>query len=56
MNDVDVDGYLKSVIPVELYTAWEEETYKAQAIAARTYAIYESKTAGTQAILGRLLR
>ena len=46
VNDVDVDSYLKSVIPVELYTSWEEETYKAQAIAARTYAIYESKTAG----------
>ncbi len=48
INDVDVDSYLKSVIPVELYSSWADETYKAQAIAARTYAIYESKTAGAK--------
>lgn len=48
INDVDVDSYLKSVLPKELYSGWSEEAYKAQAIAARTYAIYESRTAGAK--------
>jgi len=41
INDVDLDDYLKSVLSKELYANWHEETYKAQAIAARTYALYE---------------
>lgn len=45
VNDVDIDGYLKSVISKELYKDWDLEAYKAQAIVARTYALYESKTA-----------
>lgn len=46
INDVDVDGYLKGVIADELYKSWDIETYKAQAIVARTYALYESRTIG----------
>ena len=42
VNDVDVDGYLKSVVPKELLWNWHDEAYRAQAIAARTYALYES--------------
>jgi len=45
MNDVDLDDYLKSVLSKELYANWQEETYKAQAIAARTYALYEKNVA-----------
>lgn len=41
INDVELDDYLKSVLSRELYANWQEETYKAQAIAARTYALYE---------------
>jgi stage II sporulation protein D len=41
INDVDLDDYLKSVLSKELYANWHEETYKTQAIAARTYALYE---------------
>ncbi|HEV8608193.1 MAG TPA: SpoIID/LytB domain-containing protein [Tepidisphaeraceae bacterium] len=41
INDVDLDDYLKSVLSKELYANWHEETYKAQAIAARTYSLYE---------------
>ena len=41
INDVDLDDYLKSVLSKELYANWQDETYKAQAIAARTYALYE---------------
>lgn len=46
VNDVDVDGYLKSVVPKELPWNWHDEAYRAQAITARTYALYESATAG----------
>ena len=41
VNDVDVDGYLKSVVSKELLWNWHDEAYRAQAIAARTYALYE---------------
>jgi stage II sporulation protein D len=41
VNDVELDDYLKSVISKELYPKWHEETYKAQAIVARTYALYQ---------------
>src|SRR5688572_1606695 len=44
INDVDVDGYLKSVVPREMFREWDVQAYKAQAIAARTYALYEAKT------------
>jgi stage II sporulation protein D len=48
VNDVDVDGYLKGVLPAELYKSWDAETYRAQAIVARTYALYESRTIGAK--------
>jgi stage II sporulation protein D len=44
VNDVEVDDYLMGVIPKELFPNWADETYKAQAIVARTYALYEMKT------------
>jgi stage II sporulation protein D len=44
VNEVDVDSYLKGVLACELPSRWEEEAYKAQAIAARTYALYEART------------
>jgi len=46
VNDVDIEGYLKGVLPMELYATWHDETYKAQAIVARTYALYEARTSG----------
>ena len=46
VNDVDLEGYLKGVLAKELLRDWHEEAYKAQAIVARTYALYEMKTAG----------
>lgn len=46
VNDVDVDGYLKSVVSRELLRDWHPETFRAQAIVARTYALYEVATAG----------
>jgi stage II sporulation protein D len=46
VNDVDVDSYLASVVSKEMLPNWHEESYKAQAIVARTYAIYEKQTVG----------
>jgi len=44
VNDVDVEGYLKGVLQKELLANFAEEAYKAQAVVARTYAIYEKQT------------
>ena len=45
VNDVDIESYLCGVLPKELLPNWHEETYRAQAIVARTYALYEKQTA-----------
>ncbi len=44
VNDIEVDSYVKGVVAQELYPKWHLEAYKAQAIVARTYAIYEAQT------------
>lgn len=44
VNDLNLDDYLKGVLARELYPNWHDEAYKAQAIAARTYALYERHT------------
>ncbi len=44
VNHVLVEEYLKGVIPGELPPRFQAETCKAQAIAARTYALYEKAT------------
>jgi stage II sporulation protein D len=41
VNWVDLEEYLYSVIGGEMDTRWPQEALKAQAIAARTYAIYK---------------
>ncbi len=41
INYVDIEDYLKSVVPSESYSSWPLETLKAQAVAARTYAWYQ---------------
>jgi stage II sporulation protein D len=46
VNDVEIDDYLKGVLAVELYRDWQLEAYKAQAVVARTYALYHSHTEG----------
>jgi stage II sporulation protein D len=44
VNDVDVESYLMGVVAREMLANWDEEAYKAQAIVARTYALYEQRT------------
>lgn len=39
VNVVDIDDYTKGVIPYEMSPSWPLEALKAQAVAARTYAI-----------------
>jgi len=41
INIIDIETYLYSVVPAESYPAWPIETLKSQAIAARTYAMYQ---------------
>jgi stage II sporulation protein D len=46
VNDVDIDSYLMGVVSREMLRDWTEQAYRAQAIVARTYALYEAKTSG----------
>ncbi len=39
-NHIAVDTYLKSVVPLEMPSSWPIEALRAQAIAARSYALY----------------
>jgi len=41
VNHVNIDDYLKSVVSRELLAGWHDQAYRAQAVAARTYALYE---------------
>ncbi len=44
VNDLDVESYLQGVLAKELFADWHPEAYRAQAVIARTYALYEVKT------------
>lgn len=39
INDVELESYLRGVVPAEMPPAWEKDAHKAQAIAARSYAV-----------------
>ena len=39
INDIDIENYLKGVVPSEMPSKWCYEAHKAQAIAARSYAL-----------------
>ncbi len=39
INDVELEDYLRGVVPSEMPASWEFEALKAQAIAARSYAL-----------------
>ena len=40
VNTLDIEGYLYGVVPSEMAASWSREALKAQAVAARTYALY----------------
>jgi stage II sporulation protein D len=43
VNRVDLEDYLKGVIPREVYSFWPMSALKAQAVASRSYAVFESR-------------
>ena len=48
INHVAIDQYLRGVVPAEMPSSWPAEALKAQAIAARSYALYRiHPTTGT---------
>lgn len=46
INQVDLEKYLYSVVGAEAIASWPLEALKAQAVAARSYALYKRSTAG----------
>jgi len=67
VNALDLETYLKSVVPSEIPSGWPRASLRAQAVAARTYALYKMETVqdpgydvvGTihdQAYMGRVRR
>jgi stage II sporulation protein D len=49
INNVELEDYIKGVVPAEMPSGWESEAHKAQAIAARSYAL---ANLGKRAALG----
>jgi len=43
INVVDLDDYIKGVLPYEMNASWPLEALKAQAVCARTYALLQTK-------------
>lgn len=41
VNTVDLESYLRAVVPSEMPSSWSPAALRVQAIAARTYALYE---------------
>jgi stage II sporulation protein D (peptidoglycan lytic transglycosylase) len=48
INRVDVEEYVKGVVPSEVNSTWHPEMLKAQAVAARTYALYQQMLSATR--------
>jgi stage II sporulation protein D len=46
INDLDLESYLLGVVAAEIPADWEMESLKAQAVASRTYALYQKQNAG----------
>ncbi|MDW7655522.1 MAG: SpoIID/LytB domain-containing protein [Nitrospiraceae bacterium] len=46
INRVDLEEYIKGVVPAEVSSTWHPEMLKTQAVAARTYALYQQMLSG----------
>ncbi len=42
VNDIEIEEYLKGVLPLEVSPAWPIESLKAQAVVSRTFAIFKA--------------
>jgi stage II sporulation protein D (peptidoglycan lytic transglycosylase) len=48
INLVDLEEYVKGVVPSEVSSSWHPEMLKVQAVAARTYALYNKMLSGAR--------
>jgi stage II sporulation protein D len=48
VNHVDLEEYVKGVVPAEVNSAWHPEMLKVQAVATRTYALYQHMLSATR--------
>lgn len=48
VNQLDLEQYLYSVVGAEAFPTWPQEALKAQAVAARTYALHQSTASGSK--------
>ena len=48
VNQVDLEEYVKGVVPAEVNSAWHLEMLKVQAVATRTYALYQHMLSPTR--------
>ncbi len=48
VNELDIEEYLKGVVAAEIPHDWEYEVLKAQAVASRTYALYQKRMSGSR--------
>ena len=48
IKQVDLEEYVKGVVPSEVNSNWHPEMLKAQAVAARTYALYQQMLSATR--------
>lgn len=46
VNEIPLEEYVKDVVAVEVSPDWDKEALKAQAVATRTYAVYQKMTNG----------
>lgn len=50
VSEIPLEEYLKGVVAAEVGNSWDREVLKAQAVAARTYALYQKSNHGNQKI------
>src|SRR5437899_6268566 len=48
INEVPLEDYVKGVVPSEMSAAWHPEALKVQAIATRTYGLYQIRRNGNK--------
>jgi stage II sporulation protein D len=48
INDIDLEEYVKGVVPSEMNAGWNAEALKAQAVATRTYAVHQRMMNGAR--------
>ncbi len=54
INELPMEDYLKGVVAAEVGAKWEEEALKAQAVASRTYAVYQKQNNSKNTMLYHL--